>query len=86
MDDDPIIENAFIKFKNGVNGLITSASGMNTRISCSQGTLTVGADGSWIEIEKEDIPKPDTHKPYHASAYLRMVQGPNDLWYEQSHE
>lgn len=54
VDDDPIVENAFIKFNNGVNGLITSASGMNTRISCSQGSLTVGADGSWIDIEKKD--------------------------------
>jgi vancomycin resistance protein YoaR len=36
--------------------------------------------------ENPDAPKPDMHKPYHASSYLRMVQGPDDLWYEQSHE
>ncbi len=34
----------------------------------------------------EDIPKPDTHNPYRASNYLRMVQGKDTLWYEQSHE
>jgi vancomycin resistance protein YoaR len=33
-----------------------------------------------------DAPRPDTHNPYHASTYLRMVQGPDELWYEQSHE
>lgn len=34
----------------------------------------------------EDEPKPDTHSPYRASNYLRMVQGKDNLWYEQSHE
>jgi vancomycin resistance protein YoaR len=34
----------------------------------------------------KDAPRPDTHKPYHASNYLRMVQGPDGLWYESSHE
>ncbi len=34
----------------------------------------------------KDAPKPDTHKPYHASNYLRVVQGPDGLWYESSHE
>jgi len=33
-----------------------------------------------------DGPKPDTHKPYHASASLRMVQGPGGLWYESTHD
>ncbi|HUT78563.1 MAG TPA: VanW family protein, partial [Polyangia bacterium] len=34
----------------------------------------------------KDAPRPDTHKPYHASNYLRVVQGPDGLWYESSHE
>ena len=34
----------------------------------------------------KDAPKPDTHPPYHASNYLRMVQGPDGLWYESSHK
>jgi vancomycin resistance protein YoaR len=33
----------------------------------------------------KDAPQPDTHKPYRASNYLRMVQGP-DLWYESTHD
>jgi hypothetical protein len=28
----------------------------------------------------------DAHKPYPASNYLRVVQGPDGLWYESSHE
>jgi predicted dehydrogenase len=61
IDDDPIIENAFVKFKNGVSGLITSLSGMNTRISGTLGTLTIFADGSWIEIHKKKV----NNVPYH---------------------
>lgn len=37
-------------------------------------------------IESSDsAPKADTHSPYRASEHLRMVQGANDLWYEQTH-
>jgi vancomycin resistance protein YoaR len=32
-----------------------------------------------------DAPKPDNHNAYRATNHLRMVQGPNDLWYEQNH-
>ncbi|MDJ0766720.1 MAG: VanW family protein [Myxococcota bacterium] len=35
--------------------------------------------------KSQDAPKPDTHQPYRAVPYLRMVQGKGDLWYEQSH-
>ena len=53
VDDDPIIENAFVKFGNGVNGIITAADGLNTRLSCTSGNITIAADGSWIEIRKK---------------------------------
>ncbi|MCP4677993.1 MAG: hypothetical protein GY854_21250 [Deltaproteobacteria bacterium] len=43
-------------------------------------------DPGTIEKNAKDTPKPDMHKPYHASTYLRMVQGLEGLWYEQSHE
>jgi vancomycin resistance protein YoaR len=33
-----------------------------------------------------EAPKPDPHNPYRASDSLRMVQGPNGLWYESSHD
>jgi vancomycin resistance protein YoaR len=47
-----------------------------------QGTASRGL----IPGKTEDVPKADTHNPYRASNYLRMVQGKDDLWYEQSHE
>jgi hypothetical protein len=37
-------------------------------------------------VNVKNPPKADPHKPYHASTYLRMVQGPDGLWYESSHE
>jgi len=33
-----------------------------------------------------EAPKPDPHNPYRAADSLRMVQGPNGLWYESSHD
>jgi len=50
VDDDPVVENALVRFENGVSGVITAARGMNTRISGTKGMLTVLADGSGIEI------------------------------------
>lgn len=44
------------------------------------------AEPGSIDKNDKDAPRPDTHSPYHASTYLRMVQGDGDLWYEQSHE
>lgn len=52
IDIDPLVENAFVKFSNGVNGIISSAGGMNTRISGTKGNITIGADGSWIRLFK----------------------------------
>jgi len=61
VDDDPILEYGFIKFSNGVNGIITSASGLNTRLSGTDGSLYIVADGSWLELRK----KTSSQTPYH---------------------
>jgi len=53
VDEDPITENAFLKFGNGVTGVITSAPGMNVRLCGTVGTLNVMADGSWLEVSKK---------------------------------
>lgn len=45
-----------------------------------------GTAESAADINPSKAPKPDNHKPYHASTYLRMVQGPDGLWYQQTHE
>lgn len=70
VDDDPIVEYAFVKFNNGVNGIITSASGLNTRLSGTEGTLNIVADGSWLELRK----KSSTQTPYHLSVDKIFVQ------------
>ena len=43
--------------------------------------------GNAAELKKngKKLPKADGHKPYRASASLRMVQGPGGLWHESTH-
>ena len=45
-----------------------------------------GAAPKGADIDPRKRPKPDNHKPYRASNYLRVVQGPEGLWYEQTHD
>ncbi|OGJ60209.1 hypothetical protein A2635_05575 [Candidatus Peribacteria bacterium RIFCSPHIGHO2_01_FULL_51_9] len=53
IDDDPRIQFATIVFENGITGIITAAGGMKTELACEDGTITVGADGSYIETQKK---------------------------------
>jgi len=62
VDCDPIVENAFVKFKNGVHGVLTCGSGMNTCLSGTKGKLAVVADGSHIEVNK---PTPEGYSGYY---------------------
>lgn len=50
IDNDPIVNSAYFKFKNGITASISSARGLNTRISCEKGILTIYSDGDWIEV------------------------------------
>jgi scyllo-inositol 2-dehydrogenase (NAD+) len=52
IDNDPLINHAFFKFKNGISASINITRGLNTRITCEYGILTIYSDGSWIEINK----------------------------------
>lgn len=54
IDNDPLVENAFFQFKNGIKASINQAIGLNTTLICTNGMLTVYADGSWIEIHRSD--------------------------------
>lgn len=69
VDDDPVVEYAFIKFANGVNGIISSASGLNTRLAGTEGAITIIADGSWLEIRK----KKSAQTPYHLRVHKLLV-------------
>jgi len=53
IDDDPVVEYGFVKFNNGVNGVITSSSGMNTKLAGTSGTIEIVGSGSWIEVRKK---------------------------------
>ncbi len=50
IDNDPIVNHAFFKFKNGITASISPTRGLNTRITCEKGILTVYSDGTWLEI------------------------------------
>ncbi len=52
VDDDPIVEMGVVKFDNGVIGTINPTGGLSVTASLSGGEVTVGADGSWIEVCK----------------------------------
>ncbi|MBW2278749.1 MAG: VanW family protein, partial [Deltaproteobacteria bacterium] len=45
----------------------------------------IGDPGALKANPPKDAPKADTHKPYRASDYLRMVQG-DGVWYESTHD
>lgn len=49
IDDDPIIENAFFQFSNGVKATINQTGGNNVRLACTKGILTIYSDGFYIE-------------------------------------
>jgi hypothetical protein len=53
LDEDPIVENAFIKFTNGISASVTIADGFNVRLSGRTGVLEVPANGIWIELDRQ---------------------------------
>lgn len=54
VDDDPIIESAFLKFKNGVYATITQTGGLNVRLACEKGIVSVYGDGEALEVKRGD--------------------------------
>ncbi|MCG2616069.1 Gfo/Idh/MocA family oxidoreductase [Terrimonas sp. NA20] len=53
LDDDPIVNNAYFSFDNGISASMIPGDGLNVRIFCSKGILTVNGDGHHIEISRE---------------------------------
>jgi predicted dehydrogenase len=49
IDDDPFIEHAYIKFCNGVQGVITSSGGTNVRLCGTKGNIAIHGDGKFLE-------------------------------------
>lgn len=54
IDADPRIEYAHIVFENGINASIGYTRGLNIRIGCSKGILTIHGDGNSIEINRNE--------------------------------
>ena len=50
IDADPLVNYAFFKFGNGITASISSINGLNIRIGCTRGNLTIHGDGEFIEI------------------------------------
>jgi scyllo-inositol 2-dehydrogenase (NAD+) len=52
INSDPIIENAFFKFKHGKTASIVRGGGFNIRIAGKRGNLKVHADGAFIQVNR----------------------------------
>ena len=77
VDADPKVESAFIQFTNGVRATLTCAGGLHTHLAGENGSITVGADGSWLESNKKaasDDAYPLAHKRWKPTASLSGTQ------------
>lgn len=62
IDCDPLVESAFIKFKNGISANITQTEGNNVRIQLAHAIITINGDGFSIDLNIEDNIKGSFHK------------------------
>jgi len=53
IDNDPVVETAFVKFKNGVAATITPNDGNNIRIHLTKAILVINSDGYSIDVFTE---------------------------------
>lgn len=77
VDADPKVESAFIQFTNGIRATLTCAGGLHTHLAGEHGTLTIGADGSWLEWNRKAAPAaayPLAHKRWQPTATLSGTQ------------
>jgi predicted dehydrogenase len=52
VDDDPVIEQAHVRFASGVHGTITSGGGLNVLLGCERGEVGVMADGRQVQVNR----------------------------------
>jgi predicted dehydrogenase len=52
IDEDPMIDHAYMEFENGVSGTISSLPGNDIVITGTNGSLLIAADARWIELIK----------------------------------
>ena len=52
IDSDPLVESAFVQFQAGLTAHISTATGMNVRLSGTEGTLTIVGDAYGMMLER----------------------------------
>lgn len=62
IDSDPLVESAFVRFKNGISANITQSEGNNVRIQLTRAIITINGDGYSIDLNTEDNIKMGFHK------------------------
>lgn len=79
LDADPRVESASIRFANGVNATITRGDGLHVHLAGPKGTVSVIADGSWIEWKRK--PAADSSYP---TEWGREIPAPTPSGTEQA--
>ncbi|MCE7995971.1 MAG: Gfo/Idh/MocA family oxidoreductase [Roseivirga sp.] len=51
IDNDPLVDNAYFEFSNGVKGSVNQGIGLNTRLICEEGIVTIYSDGAFVEAQ-----------------------------------
>jgi predicted dehydrogenase len=69
IDADPTLENAFVRFADGIAGAITSGSGYDTRLDGSEGRLSILADGARLVLERRESDRSPYLAPAEALAF-----------------
>jgi len=54
IDDDPIVEEALVEFDNGITGRLSSKQGLHVVLNGTSGTLRIGDDGHWLELQQRN--------------------------------
>lgn len=76
-DDDPIVEHAYIRFAGGRSAVITMGAGCNVRLHGNDRTLSIHADGSWMQLRSGSgyqLATETIHSPRSQSATVTALQ------------
>ncbi len=51
IDNDPLVNNGYFEFSNGVSASINKGIGLNTRLICEKAIITIYSDGAFVDIQ-----------------------------------
>jgi hypothetical protein len=52
IDSDPVVEHAHLRFRSGQSATLVRARGCTVRVGGTKGTLTIHADGAYMQISR----------------------------------